>query len=45
MIAAELVEFLKGVNPAAPICLDYCGFVFDAVSVEAQNGRVCIQGY
>lgn len=45
MTAEELIEFLKDVNPVAPIYLDYCGFVFEVTSVEVQNGRVHIQGY
>ena len=45
MTAGDLVELLRDVNPAAPVFLDYCGFIFDANAVEVQNGRVCIQGY
>lgn len=44
MTVADLVEPLKDVNPAAPICLDFCGFVFDVAPRGAQNGRVYIQG-
>jgi len=45
MIVIDLIEFLKDVNPVAPVYLDCCGLVSEAVSIEAQNGRVCIQGY
>lgn len=45
MTTADLVGFLKDVNPVAPACLEYCGFVFDADSAEVFNGRVYIQGY
>lgn len=44
MIVADLLEILKDTNPEAPVLLDYCGFIFEADSIEVQNGRVCIQG-
>lgn len=45
MVVTELIEILRDANPEAPVLLDYCGFIFEADSVEIQNGRVCIQGY
>lgn len=45
MTVAELIDILEYANPEAPVILDYNGFLFDADSVEIQNGRVCIQGY
>ena len=45
MIVADLIEILSEANPGAPVLLDYSGFVFEADSVEVQNGKVYIQGY
>lgn len=45
MVVADLIEILSETNPGAPILLDYSGFMFEADSVEVQNGRVYIQGY
>lgn len=45
MIAADLIEMLRGANPEAPVLLEYHGFVFEADAVEVQNGLVHIQGY
>ena len=45
MVVAEFVGILKDSNPEAPVLLDYCGFIFEACSVEAQNGQVHTQGY
>lgn len=44
MTVADLIEILNDTNPKAPVFLDYCGFIFEADSVEVQNGKVYIQG-
>lgn len=45
MVVADLMEILKEANSEAPVLLDYCGIIFEADSVEVQNGLVHIQGY
>nr|DAV65849.1 MAG TPA: hypothetical protein [Caudoviricetes sp.] len=45
MVVEDPMEILRGANPEAPVLLDYCGFIFEADSIEVQNGLVYIQGY
>ena len=45
MVVADLLEILKDTSPEAPVLLDCCGLMFEAGSIEVQNGQVRIQGY
>ena len=45
MVVEDLMEILREADPGAPIFLGYCGFIFEADSIEVQNGLVYIQGY
>lgn len=45
MVVVDLMDILKEANPEAPVLLNYCGLIFEADSVEVQNGLVYIQGY
>lgn len=44
MTVAELIEMLCEANPEEPVTMDYCGVIFNADSVQPQNGVVTIQG-
>lgn len=43
MTVADLIEILDGVNPSSPVLIEYCGFIFNADSVEVRNGITTIQ--